>query len=89
MKSVLFKITCAQGRDGLSHARITVRLRGSFRLPNRRNRNTIERRTVPKSSKPTSGKFVYRSELWRRTNHDVNRIVSFPTQLVFKLKKRT
>ena len=33
--------------------------------------------------------FVHQSELWRRTNHCVNRIVSFPTQLVFKLKKRT
>ncbi len=56
LKSVLFKITCAQVRGGLSHARITVRLRRSFRLPNRRNRNKIEPRRVPKISKAPSGK---------------------------------
>ena len=29
---------------------------------------------------------IHQSELWRRTNHCVSRTVSFPTQLVFKLK---
>ncbi len=33
-----------------------------------------------------STKIVNQSELWRRTNHYVSRTVSFPTQLIFKLK---
>ena len=44
LKSELF----AQGRGSLSHARSTARLCRSFRLPNRRNQNEIERRRVPK-----------------------------------------